>query len=382
MSLKALVEKRNKINAEAKALLDSVEVEKRGFAEGEEQRFLDLTAEVEKLDEEIRSLEKEKEEDAVSVSENEERGNPTMEKEMEIRGLEQFIKGDVAGEEVRSMTTTSQGAIIPTHLSQEIIEKLDEVAPLFAKVPKLTPVAGSLEILQEKSLGEAGFVGEAEDLALTDVSFEKIKLEQIRCGSAIELTQHLINDGGIDIVAYTKSALYKRLGFALDRSMVKGTGVGQFQGLVNAKNVIETAVEGAVSIDDFMDVMNAMHPTLQGGAVWVVSRPLFNQMAKWKDARGHFYLTREVINDKPAYRLFGAEVIVSDVVEGVEAGNKVAFFVNIAEAYRGMIKKDASLVEVTADRYNALKGIRTLILDIYADAKIANEQALVGLQVK
>ena len=382
MSLKALVEKRNKINAEAKALLDSVEVEKRGFAEGEEQRFLDLTAEVEKLDEEIRSLEKEKEEDAVSVSENEERGNPTMEKEMEIRGLEQFIKGDVAGEEVRSMTTTSQGAIIPTHLSQEIIEKLDEVAPLFAKVPKLTPVAGSLEILQEKSLGEAGFVGEAEDLALTDVSFEKIKLEQIRCGSAIELTQHLINDGGIDIVAYTKSALYKRLGFALDRSMVKGTGVGQFQGLVNAKNVIETAVEGAVSIDDFMDVMNAMHPTLQGGAVWVVSRPLFNQMAKWKDARGHFYLTREVINDKPAYRLFGAEVIVSDVVEGVEAGNKVAFFVNIAEVYRGMIKKDASLVEVTADRYNALKGIRTLILDIYADAKIANEQALVGLQVK
>ena len=121
MSLKALVEKRNKINAEAKALLDSVEVEKRGFAEGEEQRFLDLTAEVEKLDEEIRSLEKEKEEDAVSVSENEERGNPTMEKEMEIRGLEQFIKGEV-GEEARAMNTTSQGAIIPTHLSQEIIE--------------------------------------------------------------------------------------------------------------------------------------------------------------------------------------------------------------------------------------------------------------------
>ena len=246
----------------------------------------------------------------------------------------------------------------------------------------MTPVAGSLEILQEKSLGEAGFVGEAEDLTLTDVSFEKIKLEQIRCGSAIELTQHLINDGGIDIVAYTKSALYKRLGFALDRSMVKGTGTKSFEGLVNAENIVESAVQGAVSIDDFMDVMNAMHPTLQGGAVWVVSRPLFNQMAKWKDARGHFYLTREVINDKPAYRLFGAEVIVSDVVEGVEAGNKVAFFVNIAEAYRGMIKKDASLTEVVADRYNALKGIRTLILDIYADAKIANHQALVGLQVK
>ena len=47
-----------------------------------------------------------------------------------------------------------------------------------------------------------------------------------------------------------------------------------------------------------------------------------------------------------------------------------------------MIKKDASLTEVVADRYNALKGIRTLILDIYADAKIANHQALVGLQVK
>lgn len=381
-SLKALVEKRNSLNAEAKALLDSVEVEKRSFAEGEEEKFLDLTAQVEQLDEEIRSLEQEKEEDAVIVSEKEERGFEPMEKrEMEVRGIEQFIKGEM-GEEVRSMNVTGQGAIIPTHLSDEIIEALDEVAPLFAKVPKLTPVAGTLEILQEASLGEAGFVGEAEDLTLSDVSFEKVKLEQIRCGSAIELTQHLINDAGIDIVDYTKKALYKRLGFALDRSMVKGNGVGQFEGIVNAEKVNETLVEDAVSIDDFMDMLNTMHPSLQGGAIWVVSRPLFNQMAKWKDAQGHFYLTRDVIDGKPAYRLFGIEVMISDVVAGVEKGQKPAFLVNVAEAYRGMVKKDASLVEVTQDRYNALKGIRTLILDIYADAKIVNHEGLVALQVK
>jgi len=384
MNLKGLIEKRNGLNAEAKALLDAVETEKRSFEGSEDEvRFNQLTQEVDALDLQIKQLEKEKTEDTVVVSDKEERGmDMSVEiKETEVRGLEQFIRG-TEGEEVRALNTSTQGAVIPTHLSDEVIEALDEVAPLFAKVPKLTPVNGTLEILQEASLGDAGFVGEAEDLALSDVSFTKVKLEQIRCGSAIELTQHLVNDSGIDIVSYTKSALYKRLGYALDRSMITGTGTGSFQGVKNAENVQETLVAGTVSIDDFMDLLNAMHPSLQGNASFVVSRPLFNQMAKWKDAQGHFYLTRDVVDGKPAYRLFGQEVVISDVVDAVEAGKIPAYFVNLAEAYRGMVKKDASLTEVTADRYNALKGIRTLILDIYADAKIVNHQALVALKVQ
>lgn len=69
-------------------------------------------------------------------------------------------------------------------------------APLFSMVQKLTPVNGFLEIMKEDNIGTAGFVGDMTDVAATDFTVKKVKLEQRRCGSAVELSQHLVNDAG------------------------------------------------------------------------------------------------------------------------------------------------------------------------------------------
>jgi HK97 family phage major capsid protein len=183
-------------------------------------------------------------------------GEPKMEKrELELRGLEAYLRGQDC-EELRAMDTTTQGAIVPTHLHSEIIEKLDEVAPLFARVPKLTPVGGNLEILREKEVGMAGFVGEGADIAELNSSFEKVRLEQRRCGAFTKISQHLMNDAGIDIATVCKNNLFKALGKAMDRAMINGTVASeQFEGLVNAKGAL---VEGTITPELFIDMMNAM----------------------------------------------------------------------------------------------------------------------------
>lgn len=123
-----------------------------------------------------------------------------------------------------------------------------------------------------------------------------------------------------------------------------------------------------------MNCLNAMHPTLQDKAIWVVSRTEFNKLSLLKDAIGNYYLTRDIIDGKPQYRLFGCEVCVSDdmaEVEGVQA-----YLVNVEEAFGGIIKKDMELKHINADTQNALRGSVTMLLDIYADVKIKNEQAI------
>jgi HK97 family phage major capsid protein len=383
--LKALVEKRNLLNSQAKELLDAVETEVRSISTEEKEKFDALTEEVRGLDATIELLKQEATEDTVVVeNENENRGESPMNKELEVRGLEQYIRRQ-DGEEVRALVTTSQGNVIPTHLHDEIIELLTEVAPLFSKIPKLTPVSGNLEILAETGIGTAGWVGEFSDVATSDFTTRKVKLEQRRAGSAIELSQQLINDSGIDIVAYAKEKLYQRLGFALDRAVISGTiATDSFEGLVNSpvESKVLTAAVGAVAIDDLMDTLNALHPTLQAGAVWIFSRPLFNTLAKVKDANGHYYLTRDVIEGKPVYRLFGIEILISDVVEAPATGKKAAYLVNFSRAYAGMVKKDVELKQINADTKNALRGSHTLVLDVYADAKIVDPQAIRFLEVK
>ena len=383
MKYKALVEKRDAKKAELKEMTDLAVNEVRGLTAEEDEKYSALEEEIRGLNATIEKLEKEEQADVVKeetqeIKETEERGI-SMEKDKELRGLDAFIRRE-DNKELREMNTTSQGGIIPTHLHSEIVEALEEVAPLFAMVPKLTPVAGNLEILREKDLGSAGFVGENTDLDPADFTFDKVKLEQRRCGSVIQLTQKLINDSGIDIVQYSKDNLFRRLGYALDRAMVKGKVASeQFEGLVNAPESckVESIATNAVTIDDYMNTLNSLHPNYQADAVWVMNRTEFNRVALMKDAVGNYYLTRDVIDGKPQYRLFGAPIYINDAVADVNA-----YLVNFVEAYAGMIKKEAELKHINADTKNALRGSSTLVLDMYADVKIKNEDAIRVLKQK
>lgn len=296
-----------------------------------------------------------------------------MDKNIEQR---KALEGFIRAKECRDLNTSNGGAVIPTSISEEIVEKLDETAPLFGRVVKLTPVNGNLEILRETNIGTAGFFGEADDLDISDFEFEKVKLEQRRAGTVVQLTQKLVNDSGIDIVDYANNILVRRLAKTLDRAMILGTVEREeFEGLCNAPEECEVSPLGLeVTIDDYMNTLNAMHPTLQDKAIWIMSRAEFNKISLKKDNLGNYYLTRDVIDGKPQYRLFGCEVCVSDdmaEVEGVQA-----YLVNVKEAYAGIIKKDMELKHINADTKNALRGSVTMILDVYADVKIKNEQAI------
>ena len=147
----------------------------------------------------------------------------------------------------------------------------------------------------------------------------------------------------------------------------------QFEGLVNAPEecVVESIASGVVTIDDYMNTLNSLHPNYQAGAVWVMNRTEFNRLALMKDAIGNYFLTRDVVNGKPQYRLFGAPIHINDAVVEVNA-----YLVNFGEAYAGMIKKDTELKHINGDTANALRGSSTLVLDMYADVKIKNEKAI------
>lgn len=162
MSLKALVEKRNALLDEAKMILDKVETEVRALTTEEDSEYELKIKEVEQINATIKKLEEraveETTEEVVDSAVEEERNMEKVDiKELELRGLDQLIRRR-EGEELRAIKTGVNGQVIPTHLYPEVIRKLEEVAPLFSMVPKLTPEAGIIEIPRETGIGTAGFV--------------------------------------------------------------------------------------------------------------------------------------------------------------------------------------------------------------------------------
>ena len=387
MSLKALVEKRNALLDEAKMILDKVETEVRALTTEEDSEYELKIREVEQINATIKKLEEraveETTEEVVDSAVEEERNMENVDiKDFEIRALDQLIRKK-DGEELRTAVSTSaNGAIIPTHLYPEVIQKLEEVAPLFSMVPKLTPQAGIIEIPRETGIGTAGFVGEMTDLAKDAFTMDKVKLEQRRCGSAMEISQNIMNDAGIDVVSYAKDVLYRRLGYALDRNMINGTKTNDFEGLKLAPSSchVNIGTNGVITIEDFINLLNALHPTRQTGAVWVMSRELFNAVSLLKDGNGNFYLLRQqnVVTGQPEYRLLNLPIYINDAVDKdfTSASKKVCYLVNFAEAYKGMIKKNMEIKQISGDTVQSLRGSHLLTLDIYADVKIVQPEAI------
>ena len=394
MNLKALIEKRNALLSEAEEILNRVSVEVRALTNEENSEYDLKIAEVEEINQTIkkieeRSVQETTEEVVEPVVQEEER---EMEKEnikdFEIRALDQLIRRK-DGEELRAaISTSANGEIVPTHLYPEVIQKLEEVAPLFSLVPKLTPQAGIIEIPRETGIGTAGFVGEMTDLTKDGFTMDKVKLEQRRCGSAMEISQNIINDAGIDVVSYAKDILYRRLGYALDRAMVSGVKATQFEGLASAPATcnVQIGTNGTITIEDFIRMLNGLHPTRQAGAVWVMSRELFNALSLLKDGNGNFYMLRQlnVVTGQPEYRLLNLPIYVNDAVDKDFStnGKKVCYLVNFGEAYKGMIKKNMEIKQISGDTVQSLRGSHLLTLDIYADAKIVQPEAIRVLVTK
>ncbi|WP_439033615.1 phage major capsid protein [Bacillus paranthracis] len=380
MTSKQLEERKQELLSEANEIEESKATEKRSFTPSEQLRQEAILNEIRTINEQIDFKNKTQRNGEFTME------NTLTTKEQEIRGVEQFLRRQ-DGEEIRTMVTGSEPGklLIPTSISNHIVEKLRESAPIFALTRNFTPVAGFLEILREDTIGSAGFVGEMEELELSEFSMNKIRLDQKRVGTYMELSNQLINDSGIDIIGYSTRILSRRLGLTIDASVLRGDKATQFEGILNDDITIkpqEALASNAITIEELLDLHNSMHPAYMKGSVWVMGRQAFNMIAKLKDNNGHFYLVKDVAETGVTYKLFGQPVLINDAMPKPEAGQKAVLFVNFDEGYATMTKKGMNFKLIDADRANALKGITTLMLDAYMDGKILNPNAIKVLKMK
>lgn len=362
MTVTQLEQEKTKIYNEYRTL-DSESVEARNLL----QQISDIDAQIQNLDKTI-------------IPQGEVRNMENV-LQTEVRAVEQFLRKQ-DGEELRALTAgTGAGQMtVPTHLHSQVVEKLYEVAPLFAMTKNFTPVNGFLEILREQSIGggsATAFIGEMTDAPKGDFTMDKVKLDQKRVGSVIELSNQLINDSGIDVVDYATKTLSKRMGLHLDRKILTGDKATEFEGVLNSvaiENITAGSATG-ITIDELETVYLTLHPQYVSGSVWVVNRKTFMAIAKLKDANGQYFLVRDVAETGVTYKLFGQPVLIHDQMPDVLASNRSVLFGNFTEGYATMTKQGLSLKVIDNDTTNALRGSVTLLLDGYMDGKIYNEAA-------
>lgn len=398
INLKAMLEKRNALVQEMSEVADKVEAETRAFDESELSRISEIKSEVADLDASIKQI---KEVRSLADADVETIGGETkmekeITKEVELRGMEQFLRRR-EGEELRdiaysnSENTTANNAnplgefLVPTQIHNEIVELLGETSPVFEAARKFTSVTGNLKIAREDGNFDEGFIGETVDANKLQPKLKAVTLNQKRVGAAIQLTQQLINDSGVDIVSYAQGRLARSVAKTIERGILVGPKDGEnedeaFRPVIGDKNVLTIDVAKAIDVPDLLNIYGTLNPGYLEGSMWVMSRPMFNKVMQLKDGDGTFLIFRGLVDGKPGYSLFGCPVHVSDVLTG-ENADKIVFG-NFQAGYGMLIKKGMNLINVTQDTTQALAGGQLSILDTYMDGEVYNPNALVVATAK
>lgn len=203
------------------------------------------------------------------------------------------------------MTVGGNGAIIPTSISERIIEKVEEYAPIYSRATKFT-VKGDLVFVKESNIPSAEYMDEMTDEKGTDATFATVKLTGFLARALSLVSRSLINKTDFDLVNYVVNKVAKAFALFIERELIAGNGV-KIKGL---SAVGPTEVQ-ALNADALIDLQMEVPSVLQANCEWLMNPADVKACRKLKDSTGAYLLNADVTSEF-GYKILGKDVLMSD----------------------------------------------------------------------
>lgn len=381
--LKALLERRSLLLAEMATLLSSLETktddgktEVRAFTDEEQHSYDEKYAEVQHLNDTINSIQQQR-----NIEINEPVGDNSDNAKNEERAFVEYLRSG-KGLETRAdanWTNEANGAVIPTSIANKIIEKIEELSPVFRLATKYN-VGGTLNIpYYDETSGAVtmAYADEFEELESTSGKFLSIQLGGFLAGALCKVSKKLMNNSKFDILGYVIKKVAQAAARWIDGELLGGTS-DKITGLSTVSQIVPAAASTAVTVDELIDVQEEVPDEYQGEAIWVMSKNSRKAIRKLKDGDGNLLLNKDA-TAKWGYTLLGKDVYVASKMPDMEAG-KIAIYYGDFAGLAVKVSEDLS-VEVLREKYATQHAVG-VVAWMEMDSKVENAQMISALQMK
>ncbi len=301
--------------------------------------------------------------------------------------MDYVVRGTAIPTEYRAdavTKTTDVGAVIPTTVLNQIVEKLESTGMILALVTR-TAYKGGVAIPVSTVKPVATWVAEGagsekqKKTAAKDgmVTFAYHKL---RCAVAVSLEVDNMAMSAFETLLINN--IVEAMTKALEQAIISGSGTGQPKGIVKETPATGQAIETAsLSYADLVKVEGALPQAYEAGAVWCMSKSTFMGFVGMTDSNGQpIARVNYGIAGKPERVLLGRPVVCCDYLNSFDAastGDVVAFVFRFKDYilntnYAMGVKKYED--KDTDDMVT--KGI------MLADGKVVDKNSLVTLKKK
>ena len=372
--LKGLMEQRADLVEELKTITDTAEMEKRALSEDEEKKFDDIEGKIKKIDSTIERMERARNIPAVKKQEESKKDEDNKE-QLEERAFEAYVRGEVIQERAENLTTTDNGAVIPSSIANKIIKKVHDICPIYQLATKYN-VNGTLSIpYYDESDGNItmAYATEFEELESTNGKFKSIELKGFLAGALSKISKSLINNSQFAIVPFVVNEMAACISRWVENELLNGTQ-DKVEGLSKVAGLTAKSAT-AVTADELIDVQESIPDVMQANAIWIMNKKTRTAIRKLKDNDGNYILNKDATS-RWGYTLFGKDVYTSENMPEMAAKKRAILYGDMS----GLAVKisESMNIEVLREKYATQHAVG-VVAWMEFDSKVENAQKLTGL---
>lgn len=372
--MKELMEKRAELMEQIEQLSHSVETEKRAFTEEENEKFDELTKEVESIDATMAQLERSQKLTKVDNKPDEAAGNDTVE-EMEIRAFAEFVRNERADSNI---TKSDNTAVIPKTIANKIVDKIKDISPLFRDAEKFN-IKGTVSIPYVDGTNDnltVAYATEFTDLEAKSTKLLSVDLTGYLAGVLAKVSISLLNSTDIDLVDFVVAKMAAAAAEFIDKEILVGTS-GKITGAAAATQIVLAGSTSAITADVLIKLKNKLKSAYQSGAYFVMHPDTFTACQLLKDSNNRYLFNDDIVEGFSG-RILGKPVYVSDQCPAIDEDALAVFYINPAQALAVKMVEDN--VQILREKY-ATQHALGIVEWVELDAKIQNEQAVAVLKM-
>ena len=222
-------------------------------------------------------------------------------------------------------TDSEGGYLVPDEFERRLVDALKEENFFRSLATIIRTSSGDRKIPVVTGHGEAAWMDENGLYPESDDSFGMTSIGAFKLGTAIKVSDELLNDSVFDLQAYIASEFARRIGTKEEEAFLIGDGISKPTGLFNtAENGVTTA--GAnITFDDVMDLYHSLRSPYRKKAVWLLNDTTVKALRKLKDGNGNYIWQPSVQIGQPDM-ILNRPYYTSSFVPDLTAGNKVMAF--------------------------------------------------------
>lgn len=199
------------------------------------------------------------------------------------------------------------GYLVPDEFEKQLIDKLQE-ENFFRSLATVIHTSGDRKIPIVTGHGEAAWMEENGLYPDSQDTFGQQSIGAYKLGTAIRVSEELLNDSVFDLESYIAGEFARRIGTKEEEAFLTGDGKNKPTGVFPSAEVGVTVTTASITFDDVIDLYHSLRIPYRRKAVWLLNDATIKALRKVKDNNGNYIWqpsvtagTPDTILNRPCY---------------------------------------------------------------------------------